>query len=199
MDYGYEFQFDKFYCYPDSNVFKNKLNITDSNQLKKAEREITSLKTAQILTTRIKGNFDFTHLCKIHNFLFSDIYEWAGQIRVVDISKGSLFCKYEFIEKEADKLFKELKDNNYIKNCKDKNDLIKQLAYYLGEINAIHPFREGNGRCQRIFIEHLSFHLGYNFDFMKITPKEMMEASIESFNGNNTKLELSISKALTKI
>ena len=96
-------------------------------ELKNAEREITSLKTAQALLEKIKGNFDFAHLQKIHKFLFGDIYEWAGNIRTVNISKGSLFCRCDFIEQLSNELFDKLKKENHLKRIKDKKELSQKL------------------------------------------------------------------------
>jgi cell filamentation protein len=90
-EYYYEYEHDIYYCYLGSFVLKNKLNIRNEDELKAAEREITSLRTAQALMNRIEGNFDFKHSAKIHRFLFGDIYEWAGKIRTVNISKGNQF------------------------------------------------------------------------------------------------------------
>lgn len=86
----YFYEQDTFYCYPNTYVLKNKLGITDEAELKKAEREITSLRTAQLLQNPIAGVFDFNFLKKIHKFLFGDIYEWAGKTRNVNISKGNI-------------------------------------------------------------------------------------------------------------
>lgn len=198
-DYSYEYEYDSFYCYPNSFILKNKLNITDEKELKQAEREITSLRTAQALVERIDGKFDFEHLKEIHRFLFGDIYDWAGMVRNVNIAKGNQFCRFDFIEEQMEELLSKLKKENYLLDCKVKFDLAKRLAYYLGEINAIHPFREGNGRSQRMFIEYLSFHVGYQFDFMKITSQEMLEASVNAFNLNYTMMEQLINRALTKL
>ncbi|SFB41420.1 Fic/DOC family protein [Clostridium frigidicarnis] len=198
-DYSYEYEYDSFYCYPNSFILKNKLNITDEKELKQAEREITSLRTAQALVERIDGKFDFEHLKEIHRFLFGDIYDWAGMVRNVNIAKGNQFCRFDFIEEQMEELLSNLKKENYLLDCKVKFDLAKRLAYYLGEINAIHPFREGNGRSQRMFIEYLSFHVGYQFDFMKITSQEMLEASVNAFNLNYTMMEQLINRALTKL
>ena len=198
-DYNYEYEYDSFYCYPNSFVLKNRLNITDEKELKQAEREITSLRTAQALVERIDGNFDFEHLKEIHRFLFGDIYDWAGMVRNVNIAKGNQFCRFDFIEEQMEELLRKLKKENYLLDCKVKFDLAKRLAYYLGEINAIHPFREGNGRSQRMFIEYLSFHVGYQFDFMKITSQEMLEASVNAFKLNYTMMEQLINRALTKL
>lgn len=180
MIYDYEYEWDKYYCYPNSNVLKNKLNIIDAEELFRAEREITALKTSQAMINRIQGKFDFEHLKNIHYFLFCDIYEWAGKIRTVNISKGNQFCRCDYIEEQMNKLLLKLKSENYLVDC-DKVDLSKRLAYYLSEINVIHPFREGNGRTQRLFIEYVSYNAGYQLDFNKISKDEMLEASVRSF------------------
>ncbi len=196
-EYYYEYEQDSFYCYPGTYVLKNKLNILDENELKTAEREITSLRTAQALTSRIEGSFDFKHLAKIHNFLFGDIYGWAGTIRTVNISKGNQFCLCQFIESQMDEILQQLKNENYLKDYKNKNEVAKRLAYYLGEINSIHPFREGNGRTQRMFIEHLAASLSYRLDFMKITSSEMLEASAQAFMLDYTLMEELMIRALS--
>ena len=197
-NYCYEYEYDSCYCYPNSYVLKNKLNIENTKELVKAEREITSIRTAQALSNRIKGNFDFKHLKKIHRFLFGDIYEWAGKIRTVNISKGNQFCRCEFIQDQMDILFDKLREEDYLKKCTSKEEIAQKLAYYLGEINAIHPFREGNGRCQRMFIEHLCYSAGYRLDFIKITGKEMLEASVKAFDLEYDMMEQLIFKSLSK-
>lgn len=89
-NYSYEYEWDNEYCYPDSNILKNKLNITKAQDLSVAEREITSVKLAVAKEiSPIKGNFDLAHLQSIHNYLFSDIFKWSGKLRNVNISKGN--------------------------------------------------------------------------------------------------------------
>ncbi|MBQ2800522.1 MAG: Fic family protein [Lachnospiraceae bacterium] len=177
----YFYEQDTFYCYPNTNVLKNKLGITDEAELKKAEREITALRTAQLLQNPIGGVFDFIFLKKIHQFLFGDIYEWAGKTRNVNISKGNQFCRCEFIEEQMNIVMQQLKEENYLAGMKMDN-LASRLAFYLGEINAIHPFREGNGRTQRMFVGLLAERNGYYLDFTKITKEEMLKASLDTFN-----------------
>lgn len=80
-----------------------------------------------------------------------------------------------------DDIFKKLRRESYLKDCNEKSEIARRLAYYLGEINSIHPFREGNGRAQRMFVEHIAASLGYQLDFMKISSEEMLEASARSF------------------
>lgn len=196
-EYYYEYEQDSFYCYDGSFVLKNKLNILNEDELKAAEREITSLRTAQALINKIEGNFDFKHIAKIHRLLFGDIYEWAGNIRTVNISKGNQFCLCQYIQDQMNELFKKLKNENYLLDYKNKNEVAIRLAYYLGEINSIHPFREGNGRTQRMFIEHLAASLGYQLDFMKISSSEMLEASVRAFILDYTMMEKLMIRALS--
>ncbi len=179
--YYYEYEMDSYYCYPGTYVLKNKLNITDDEELKKVEREITSLRTAQLMQKPLKGKFDFEYLKVIHKFLFGDIYEWAGKVRSVNISKGNQFCRCEFIAEQMTEIMNKLKRESYLQGL-DKQKLAERLAYYIGEINAIHPFREGNGRSQRMFVELLALHNGYKLDFAKISNEEMLEASMQTFN-----------------
>lgn len=82
------------------------------------------------------------------------------------------------IEPEAKKLFAQLKRENYLKGLSFEQ-MVKRLAFYLGEINILHPFREGNGRTQRSFIMQLAKQAGYHLDFSHLTPDEMIEASIK--------------------
>ena len=104
---------------------------------------------------------------------------------MVNISKELLFCDANFIEKELNKLFLKLKSENYLKDCTEDN-IASKAAYYLGEINAIHPFREGNGRTQREFIRELLLPTGFCVDYSRCNAKMMLYASINAFAGDYT-------------
>lgn len=179
-DYNYSYEYDIRYCYPNSNVLKNKLGIKDLDKLKEAELEITSLKIAKARIQKVNGNFDFELLKQIHKYIFEDIYDWAGKVRWVNIAKGNMFCNYEYIESNAVHLFDKLRKEEYLKNT-SAEELPFKLAYYLSEMNVIHPFREGNGRTQRLFIEYLAEGNGHVLDFDKVSKEEMILASAESF------------------
>lgn len=186
--YDYSYEWDSRYCYPFSHVLKNKLGIEDADKLGIAEREITSLRIANAKINPIEGNFDLKHLQAIHRYIFSDLYEWAGELRWVNIAKGNMFCNYEYIETNADQLFAKLqKEKNLTKTSQE--EMPYRLSYYLGEINVLHPFREGNGRTQRLFIEYLAENAGFNVDFSQISPQEMIEASAEAFACDYTKMD----------
>ena len=168
------------YCYPSSNVLKNKLNIRDNKLLKTAEEEITLIKQMELLKNPIKGNFSKAHLMNIHKFIFEDIYSFAGKIRREQISKAdTMFYPPNLIDGELDKVFAKIKDNNMLKET-DKEKIFDNLAYVMAELNIIHPFREGNGRSIREFIRLMAKRLGYDLNWGNVDSKELLEASILS-------------------
>lgn len=178
--YGYDFEHDTKYCRPGSRVLKNKLGITDEERLRAAEREITAMWLLRLKSEPVKGKFDFAHLCAIHRKMFSDIYTWAGKCRTVDISKGNFFCRSMYIGEYAENLFRELAEEHWLIDA-DKSIVPQRLAYYMSEINVLHPFREGNGRTQRLFIEYLGSVAGFHVDFSKTDSDEMVRASADAF------------------
>ena len=180
--YDYFYERDPWYCYPDSNVLRNKLGITDGNLLEDKEAAITSIRAMELDSNPIKGDYDLEHLKRIHKHLFSDIYEWAGELRTVDIAKGNSFCPCANIESYSAQIFGELRSDDYLRNL-DEDEFVEKLAYYLGEINVIHPFREGNGRAQRKFIEQLSIDAGHPLSFKSISREEMIVACDHAFSG----------------
>ena len=168
------------YCYPDSNVLKNKLNIRDNKLLKTAEEEITLIKQMELLKKPIKGNFSKAHLMNIHKFIFEDIYSFAGKIRRERISKAdTMFYPPNLIDRELDKVFAKIKEKNMLKET-DEEKIFDNLAYVMAELNIIHPFREGNGRSIREFIRLMAKRMGYDLNWGNIDKEELLEASILS-------------------
>ena len=185
-EYDYEYEYDEQYCYPGTSTLRNKLGITDQNKLDAIERDLTAIRTLQLEQNPINGNFDLKHLKGIHRFIFGDIFEWAGSLRTVNISKGVLFCRSDYLEDNCNDLFRKLSKEHFEEMNYEK--FVSTLAHYLGEINAMHPFREGNGRAQRAFINQLAMKYGYYLDFSKISEEEMIEASYHSFSVDDTKM-----------
>ena len=199
-NYFYDDHYDKKYCYPGTNVLKNKLNIRDLDTLYDAERDYSAVRQAELDQKGVTGDFSIKHLCSIHEHLFQDVYSWAGKIGTVDISKGTIFCLVQFIEIQFGILYEKLKKENYLADITDKKELSIRLAYYLGELNMIHPFREGNGRTQRIYIEQLCKNNGrFEIDFSEITKDEMLYASIQSARSNNDLLEKIMFRCLIEL
>lgn len=188
---------DRIYCYPDSEVLKNRMGVRDSEQLSQLERRLTMLRLLELIDRPIRGKFDLKHLQAIHKYIFQDIYEWAGEIRKVDIAKGNMFCNVRFLPGQAAGIFGKLKEEDYLQGL-EEDDFIRQLAYYFSEINALHPFREGNGRSQREFVRCLALYNGYVINFANASKEEMMKASEESFLCNYEAMEQLFKKCIRR-
>ena len=170
-------------CYEGTTCLINKFGITDDKQLSLIEGQITFAKGSELERNPVKGDFDFEHYKDIHKYLFDDIYEWAGKIRTVDMSKkGTNFAKANEIEKLANACFARLKSENYFKG-QEFDEFINNIVDFYCVTNMLHPFREGNGRTQRIFISQLIRYAGYDIDFSKINTDNLMSATIHAANG----------------
>lgn len=168
------------YCYPDSDVLKNKLNIRDRDELKRAEEEITALKQYMLMESPIKGRFSKTQLMNIHRFLFEDIYPFAGHIRREQISKGdTMFYPPHLIGQELDKVFSKLHSEKMLHKT-DRKRQIEHLSYIMSELNIIHPFREGNGRSIRELIRCMALHYGFSLDWSRVDRDTMLDAAVRS-------------------
>lgn len=164
------------YCYDGTSVLVNKLGITDMSMLEEAEREITRV-AIQVVTYKAPP-YDLEYLKSLHRSLFGNLYDWAGQIRNVDISKkNTRFCTFSRIVPESEKLFDSLEADRWLSGL-SKFDFCTKLAEHYCEFNMIHPFREGNGRTQRLMFEHLALSAGYELDWGSKQRDEWLEANI---------------------
>lgn len=165
-------------------ILPNKLGVYDAEDLKKAEEEIVTARMAELTNKPIHDEIDFDMLQNIHKKLFSDIYDFAGKIRTVRIAKGdSVFCYPEFIDAQRQKIFALLKDRNYLKGL-EVEAFVRQFAVLTGELIALHPFREGNGRAIRFFLKLLAEQAGWYIAYEDIDASELLDADIKSFNGD---------------
>ncbi len=188
---------EDIYCYPRSSVLRNKLGLTDQDQLDQYEAEITALRLVELQENPIKGHFDLDHLKQFHFHIFQDVYDWAGEIRTVDISRGaSRFAHAQYIESAAKTLFANLKNENVLKGL-SIDDFSLRASHYLSEINVLHPFREGNGRAQRAFITQLCREAGYDLDYSDLEQDELFDAMKEAFQGNEHKIAQILRERLT--
>lgn len=169
---------DKKYCYPpDYTVLKNKLNIQDQKTLDKIERQFARNRMEQGSPT---GDFDLAHLQAIHNHLFQDVYEWAGELRQVEISKGeSHFLARSRIDMGMGDVHKRITTARYYEGS-SPHQFAESAAEIIGDINYIHPFREGNGRTQLQYLEQLGDKAGHKLDLAKLTRDEWIKASIKA-------------------
>jgi cell filamentation protein len=173
------------YTYKNSTVLVNKLDLRNQVELDAFEAEISSARAEEPLP---EGSIDFEHYKAIHHHLFQDVYQWAGQVRTVRIAKGgNPFCFPENIEGQANKLFNDLRSADHLRNL-DAQTFADRAAHFLAELNAIHAFREGNGRSQLTFFALLAERAGYPLQIEKLNPEEMLAAMIASFDGDERRL-----------
>lgn len=189
---------DDVYCYPGTPVLRNKANLTNQSDLDAYEAEITAVRLVQLGENPVNGHFDFDHLKKIHFVIFQDVYDWAGEVRTVDISRdNSRFANVQYIASAAKTLFSELAKENHLKGL-DAETLPNRLAHYLSEINALHPFREGNGRAQRAFIAQLCQEAGYQLDYSDFEQDQIYQAMKKAFHGDETVIASLIRQRISK-
>ena len=168
------------YCYPDSNVLKNKLNIRDLRELKDVEEKFVAIKQLVLLQKPIPGRFTINHLLRIHRFLFEDVYPFAGHIRREQISKGeTLFFPPDLIKRELRRVFGEIHETGMLQEKKPQSQ-IQHLSHVMAELNIIHPFREGNGRSIREFIRCMAQVYGLTLNWGNADQDTMMDAAIAS-------------------
>lgn len=182
------------------NILDNKLGISDPHELKIAEQDIVTKKSA-ILLNEASTIFNFEFLLHIHKVLFEDLYDFAGKIRNVDITNSEEhipFAYARFIESEAKRIFFELKSKEYLFGL-DKDKFIKEITNLSAELNALHPFRDGNGRTIRLFMILLADHTDYLLDYSQVSAQEIIAADKLAFEGNTDPLLFVYKKVVTKI
>ena len=167
-----------------TGVLLNELGLGTAGELEAAEREITHAALILLRESPVQLGYDLSHLCAIHRRIFGDIYHWAGQIRTVGIAKGSPFCLPQHIETSAAEVFRGLRSENCLRGL-DREVFVARLAHYLGEVNAVHPFREGNGRTQRAFFEQLARRAGYTLEWQHLDAARNIEASVAIMRGDS--------------
>lgn len=170
---NYDLQEEDPYLIPGSTCLANLLGIKETGLLVEAEAQISAAAHAELIRLPLVPTFDLDHLCRIHRHLFGDIYLWAGSLRNTEIGKGGmLFLPWKLIETESSDIFAQLHEERLLQGLAIQ-DFAVRAAYYLGRINAIHPFREGNGRTQRIFLDQLAELSGYGFVWSAVSGEQM--------------------------
>jgi cell filamentation protein len=173
------------YCYPGTDVLKNRLNLRDQATLDAFEAMITVQRADEPLPL---GKLSYGHYRAIHRHLFQDVFAWAGKVRTVRIAKGgSMFCYPERIDAEMRRVFASLRAGGFFRSL-PVGEFAQRSAHVLAELNAIHPFREGNGRTQLAFLTLLADHAGYPLALDRMDPAAMLAAMVASFKSNEAPL-----------
>jgi cell filamentation protein len=168
-------------CYPGTNILKNLLDIKDPELLEEAELALFLTRAEEPFPA---GEIDVEHYLSLHRHLFQDVYEWAGEIRTILIGKdGNWFCYPEYVAAELNRVFAMLGDPDALTHI-TVSDFAKHVGHFLAELNAVHPFREGNGRTQLAFLAMLVEYAGFAFNEENLDRNRVMRAMIESFSGD---------------
>jgi len=179
---------------------QNFFGITVYAELAELEAFYVPKRTVQLEASGVLGSFDLAHLAKIHRYLFQDVFPWAGELRQVGLAKvgGAPFAPPMHIASALSEVLTKLKAENLLRAL-DAATFSLRAAYYLGEINAIHPFREGNGRTQREFVRQLALQAGHKISWGGISQAQNVEASIASHtSGDNSGLARIIQIAIVE-
>lgn len=169
----------------ESDCLKNRLGLRDPDILQAFELEMSSLRATDPLPT---GRFGPSPYRRVHRHLFGDVYSWAGRYRTVRTAKGgNWFCFPEHIAGQMELLFARLQTTPFLPGVEDPVFLTGAAAF-LGDLNAIHPFRDGNGRVQLSFLHLVALRAGHPLQFERLEPEPFMRAMIQSFDGDLTTL-----------
>lgn len=171
------------HCYPGTTVLINKLDIRDQEKLNEAELFIVSVKSLQFEMEPFPEDLDFAYYKRLHQFIFGELYDWAGSVRSIDISKQrTRFCPAAEIPALAEAMFSRIKDPQRFTHV-TRDTFVFELADFYSDVNYLHPFREGNGRTQRLFFRQLAERFGYHLDFSAVDSELMMLATIHAASG----------------
>ncbi len=168
------------YFWPGTEVLRNKLNIRDPDKLAEAEALLTNQRLEEGVPIEPVTPDGY---CAIHRHIFQDLYAWAGQYRRANMrhpAHDGFFCKSEFIAAQMADVFARISALP-ADQLSTPGGFAESLGALLGDLNAIHPFREGNGRTVRVFLAQLAGAHGLAFDQTRLDPGEWNEASRVSF------------------
>lgn len=177
------------YTYPGSSVLRNRFDVRERDELAVAESDASWVRRQQIAEGAVSGCFDLAHLRAIHHWLFQDIFDWAGELRTVNISKGtSFFLPAPTLLSGAQYTFESEALARLVTGPLPDADFLDASAELLGSINYLHPFREGNGRTQRAFLDEIAAHGGRELAWRNVTEQENIAASAASINDPSSPL-----------
>lgn len=179
----------------EGGALKNRFGITDPDKLEEVEKELSAQRIRELKSEPLDGQLDFERLKATHQYIFQDVYEWAGDVRPVSTQRMTpegarfqTFTEPEQIDSEAKEIFSDLQAKGELKEV-SREDFAREAARLYGKINTLHPFREGNGRAQRLFLEDLAREAGYELDLGAMSPRRNAFASAQAYEGDYKMLE----------
>lgn len=164
-------------------VLRNLLGITDPAELADAEAALVATRIVDLQRTDLPGGYDLDHLQEFHEHLFGDVYDWAGELRTVPIGKGAPFCHPADLRAEGGRVFSRLAGARHLRGL-DRAAFVDGLTVLFAELNALHPFREGNGRTLRAFLAQLARAAGHPVRWAGLSADENRAASRAAHAGD---------------
>lgn len=180
------------YTYPGTEILQNKAGIKEPLAAHELETEVAYYRLVEFSENLIPGSFDLDHLQAIHRAVYSDLWEWAGEIRTVDTgttNTGLAHCRPEFIRDQAATVFGAIRADEFLHGM-NHDTVTDRLAYHWGETTALHPFRDGNTRSQRLFFHQLTTEAGWSIDWNGINNQmdEFIRARLIAHAGSHEPL-----------
>lgn len=164
------------YLWPGTDCLRNKLGLKDPDLLAEYEDRIVSSRDVELARQTLPGEYNLQHYQKFHWWLFRDVYDWAGQARVVNVAKdGLMFGSWQYLDEEVSAVLERLATDHWMIGL-NRRSFVEKLSFYYGELNARHPFREGNGRTQRAFLRQLSAAAGWRLDWSALNKEDNIAA-----------------------
>ena len=187
---------DAPYTYPGSTVLRNKLGITNPARLDRMERLLVTQRASEGIP---RGRFGLAHLRAIHRHLFQDIYDWAGELRTVEIAKdGHQFQFRRFITTGMRDVHQRFVRTTFLRGL-NHQDFANAAARIMGDVNYVHPFREGNGRTQLFYLERLAEQAGHPVMLVRLEPRRWLAVSRASHAGDYQPMAAEIASILYKV
>lgn len=186
---------DDPYCYPGSSVLRNKQGFRSQAELDGFEAAATAQRADEPLPS---GRLSMSHYYAVHRHLFQDVVAWAGRPRTVRLGKsGSVFCYPEHVNREMKTLFADLKAQRHLHGA-SPDAFAHDASAFLSTLNAIHPFREGNGRTQMTFLALLADQAGHPIDLERLEPQPFLDAMVASFRSDTSGLAAHIHRLIVR-
>ena len=172
------------YVYPGTRVLKNIPDIRDAEILETFEQRATALRFNEAMKAIRNDPLALSTWKKLHRTLFQDVYSWAGEIRTVHLAKGNtVFAIPQHIEAQAQELFTKFGAEKLQPG--DRDALVDRLAYYFAEMNVLHPFREGNGRTQKMLFDEITVRFGVEIDWAHIGTGDFLDAIVRAYHSQD--------------
>ena len=185
------------YVYPGTNVLRNRFGLRDAGELERRERDASYARLLQLAAEPLPGRYDLAHLQAFHRHIFGDVWPWAGELRTVAIAKdNTMFALPAHIAPYLSDVLAGLPRENYLRGL-PADRLADRLTHYLAEINAVHPFREGNGRTQRAFVGQLAAQAGCHLAWEQLTPARNIETAVAAMRGDTAPLRQALGEIMS--